>query len=98
MKKNFKFFIIPFILIIALKYFKSNNYSEVYIDNSNPNYENINVSNIPDDIDFNFHVNPIISDKCFACLGPDEKQRKANLRLDTPVSYTHLTLPTIYSV
>ena len=91
MKKNFKFFIIPFILIIALKYFKSNNYSEVYIDNSNPNYENINVSNIPDDIDFNFHVNPIISDKCFACHGPDEKQRKANLRLDTQDGLYQLT-------
>ena len=91
MKKIFKFFIIPFILIIALKYFKSNNYSEVYIDNSNLNYENINVSNIPDDIDFNFHVNPIISDKCFACHGPDEKQRKANLRLDTQDGLYQLT-------
>ena len=34
-------------------------------------------------IDFNYHVKPIISDKCFACHGPDEKKRQAELRLDT---------------
>lgn len=33
-------------------------------------------------IDFNFHIRPILSDKCFACHGPDAKQRKADLRLD----------------
>ena len=38
---------------------------------------------IPEKIDFNIHVRPILSDRCFACHGPDKNSRKANLRLDT---------------
>lgn len=37
---------------------------------------------IPDKISYNFHVRPILSDKCFACHGPDANKREANLRLD----------------
>jgi hypothetical protein len=37
---------------------------------------------IPDKISYNFHVRPILSDKCFACHGPDAKKREADLRLD----------------
>src|SRR5262249_33445257 len=33
-------------------------------------------------IDFNSEIRPILSENCFACHGPDEKQRKAKLRFD----------------
>jgi len=35
-----------------------------------------------DAVDFVRHIRPILSDKCFACHGPDAKKRKAELRLD----------------
>lgn len=37
---------------------------------------------LPDTIDYNYHVKPILSDRCFACHGPDENTREAGLRLD----------------
>jgi hypothetical protein len=35
-----------------------------------------------DNVDFSSQVRPVISAKCFACHGPDDKSRKAKLRLD----------------
>lgn len=40
------------------------------------------LANTLDEIDFNFHVKPILADRCFKCHGPDANQRKGDLRLD----------------
>lgn len=40
-------------------------------------------ASLPARVDFNYHIKPLLSDRCFACHGPDEKARKGKLRLDT---------------
>ncbi|MDO9554853.1 PSD1 and planctomycete cytochrome C domain-containing protein [Rhodonellum sp.] len=35
-------------------------------------------------LSYNFHIRPILSDKCFVCHGPDGNKREAGLRLDIP--------------
>src|ERR1041384_146543 len=37
---------------------------------------------LPKELDYNIHVKPVLSDKCFACHGPDKAKQKAGLRLD----------------
>jgi len=76
--------------ILALKYFDSFSVSE-QITGVESSEILISQKNIPETVDFNFHVKPIISDKCFACHGPDEKERAANLRLDTEDGLYQLT-------
>ncbi len=39
---------------------------------------------LPEQVDFNIHVKPILSDNCFSCHGPDEASREAGMRLDLP--------------
>ena len=48
-----------------------------------PSAEDLYSGEPPERVDFNFHVKPILSDRCFACHGPDANARKADLRLDT---------------
>ncbi|MCA6074744.1 DUF1553 domain-containing protein [Fulvivirga sedimenti] len=40
-------------------------------------------SSLPEEIDFNLDVKPILSDRCYHCHGPDKNKRKGKLRLDT---------------
>ncbi len=38
---------------------------------------------LPEHVDYNFHIQPLLSDRCYACHGPDENAREADLRLHT---------------
>ena len=40
------------------------------------------LASLPETVDFNYHVRPILSDRCFKCHGPDENARETELRLD----------------
>ena len=44
-------------------------------------------------IDFDREIRPIFSDKCFACHGPDEKQRQARLRFDQKEGSARVVAP-----
>ena len=50
----------------------------------NPPYTEDIAATLPETISYNFHIRPILADRCFSCHGPDEAARKADLRLDDP--------------
>ena len=39
------------------------------------------ILSLPTEVDFNIHIKPILSDRCFACHGPDKASQKAGLVL-----------------
>ncbi|MEW4922897.1 DUF1553 domain-containing protein [Algibacter sp. 2305UL17-15] len=52
----------------------------------------IEYDKLPKKIDFNQHVKPILSDKCFLCHGPDKDNIKGGLQLHTPeLAYAELS-------
>ncbi|WP_299534400.1 DUF1553 domain-containing protein [Ulvibacterium sp.] len=55
---------------------------------------------LPKEVNFNQHVKPILSDKCFICHGPDKTKAKAGLQLHLPeLAYAESTnTPGIFSI
>lgn len=47
---------------------------------------------LPESLDYNVDVKPILSDKCFACHGPDKAKQEAGLRLDL-ADFAYAELP-----
>ncbi|WP_240469633.1 PSD1 and planctomycete cytochrome C domain-containing protein [Cyclobacterium sp. SYSU L10401] len=45
---------------------------------------------MPAQVDFNYHIKPILVQKCYLCHGPDPSSREAGLRLDVPEGATKL--------
>ncbi len=50
---------------------------------SNDSYVSLRM---PEVVDYNFHIKPLLSDRCYKCHGPDANKRKAGLRLDLETS------------
>ncbi|MAU71826.1 MAG: hypothetical protein CML04_06985 [Pseudozobellia sp.] len=54
-------------------------YQDGYFDKVEDDYASVA---LPETVDYNFHIKPILSDNCYTCHGPDANKRKAGLRLD----------------
>jgi len=50
------------------------------------------IAKVPDVVDYNIHIKPILSDRCFTCHGPDKNAIKAGLELHkSEGAYAELT-------
>jgi hypothetical protein len=62
--------------------------SDIQVSNTN---EQVDLQ-LPETVDFNFHVKPILSDTCYLCHGPDIENNKAGLNLSNFATATeHMT-------
>lgn len=83
-KISYKHLFIAVFLFLSLVFFKSCQKKDshntenqaVSVISSESNY-------VPDQVDFNLHIRPVLSDRCFACHGPDANKRESGYRLDT---------------
>ncbi len=57
----------------------------IYACRTSQSVESVNIDEnaIPAIVDFNFHVKPILSDRCFKCHGPDPNTREGGLAFHT---------------
>ncbi len=69
-----RLYLLGVVLVLALFFFPS---CEKEVGSGTENLK------IPDQVSYNFHIRPILSDNCYACHGPDANKREADLRLDT---------------
>ncbi len=78
------YFLIPYLCFVLVKflYADEGGYGLMNSSNQSEGYLAISEQQVPDIISFNFHVKPILSDKCFLCHGPDAGTREAGLRFD----------------
>ena len=76
------YFLVPFLGITFFKNISNNPVQKITIIEENTTINTSQEIIKYDVVDFNYDVKPILSDKCYACHGPDDKARQANLRLD----------------
>ncbi|UNY99203.1 PSD1 and planctomycete cytochrome C domain-containing protein [Zhouia spongiae] len=87
--KSLWFFIVPFLFLFLFKMFlnrpSEGDLKVIKSDEHNGSEGAAAVGDVglPDVIDYSLHVKPILSDKCYACHGPDGGTREADFRIDT---------------
>ncbi len=70
-------FLVIGIIALSIFIFSCNSRSETTSEREG-NYS-LDARLIPEVVDFNFHIKPILSDRCFACHGPDKNKIEAGL-------------------